>query len=224
MKKYFKLILILLVVVLAIGILFIIKSNRNKETVSKIPVNNIQKNTNQIEEMSVNVASQTDPNIMTYTSYKLGIQFNYLKDGGIGLSSLVPLEEGDKISFLENNSINQSNYVRVFRENSGESVEKTLRRTLPEEFNNKNCVVKNINKGQYLIWDARVNLDDYDSDHWTSAEGLASVCNPIMSFPFITNLEFPLVILYINKESQTPSYWSNNTHTEQWWQTVHLIK
>jgi hypothetical protein len=212
-----KIILLMLLLVLIVGFLYFFNKENNFSTQLENRV--AQEFTmNEIKE-STNVADLKDKNVFVYTSYKLGVQLSYLKDSGFGSLQTFPVESGDRIS------LDNSNYVRVFRQLPNESVAETLKRVVPENFVNANCRVVNLNSNEYAIFDSRIPIDYFPVENTldgTPYQDLENVCaSPIL--PFITDPAFPGVVYFIARETQAVSYWADTEHTKFWFQTVHLI-
>jgi hypothetical protein len=164
-----------------------------------------------------------DKNISIYTSYNLGVQFSYLNNGDFGLTSK-PIESGDRISL---DGMNGSSYIRVFQKLSGESIEQTIKRIIPEPFSNINCGISKLNSNSYIIWDKRVPINQYGQDDadYTSSDGtyLKNICLSKMSFPFRIDPNFPNIVYYMEYSTQSPDYFANESGSKQWTGTVHFI-
>ncbi|MFA6524107.1 MAG: hypothetical protein WC264_00330 [Candidatus Paceibacterota bacterium] len=230
MKIFNKKIIILSFIVVAFSLLgYLTVYNKFSSPKEKFDTKSINQNliTKVPSERGSTITNDPlDPNVLTYTSYKLGIQFSYLKDGGFNSSFLLkPNETNDKI-VLGHDS------VMIFKKLPRETIEQTLRRLLPEQLKNENCSVITVSSytskyDSYAIWDKRAPLHQrgIDSRDYVDSDGiyLSNVCNPAMELDFMIEPNFPDTIYYINRSSQDISYWADSAHTNQWWQTIHLI-
>jgi len=233
-SKLNTILLMIVIVLLVIGFLMLgsRKAEKSNSVVNnQIPINQTNTNTNQNMVVSPTVKESTittdpnDPNVSVYTSYNLGVQFSYLNKGEVGFYASKPKESGDKIS------LDSGDYVRVFQQLPGESVEQTLRRVVPEQFPNSNCSVVPLllsDKSSYAIWDKRASLDQRGGDDtadYVSSNGthLTNICDPQMRLDFKTDSNFPGVIYYIERSTQAVDYYADSARTKQWFETVHLI-
>lgn len=176
------------------------------------------------------VADSKDPNLLTYTSYRLGVQFSFLKDGGYPGENYTVFERGNKISFRQGASDEYDDMdgdIIIFDKNKTETVEQALRRQIPEQFKNKYCSVVNLTKYEYLIWDKRIipvaeyfRLTTLDGSPYQNLKDV--VCLPVLAYT--VDPVFPDIIYYLYHPTQAVSFFANEAHTKEWWQTFHLIK
>lgn len=231
-SKFNTVLLIILIVLVVIGIVYVLlnnlKQNYQNNSNQTTATQTTQANTNVSKNKASTITNDPrNPNVSIYTSYSLGVQFSYLKDGGFDLVSLRPIESGDKISFIENNAnyTNPNNYIRVFQQLPNESTEQTIQRVIPESFKNQYCTVTTLYSNEYIIWDKRIPLSyyGYTSLDGTPYQDYKDICPGSSLLEFFTDPVSPGVVYYVSYESQSPSYWADVKHTKQWWQTVHLI-
>ena len=174
---------------------------------------------------STDVPNPASPGQYTYTSYALGIQFSYLKNGS-NLPSISPKETGNTISFAPSF---QDEYMQVFNRNSGETVDQALHRQIPQDFTNANCGVIADGTGSYVISDTRIPLSFLDShlmlDGTQYQNDENDLCSPSHPFPmkFMTDPAFPNVIYYVMHEVQAPPPFADASQTTYWYQTIKLI-
>lgn len=169
--------------------------------------------------------------VMTYVSHDLGVQFNYLNDGGSGSNfKVTPIEQGNKI--ILNLFINgkqdsyNTDYLTIFKGSGNESVEHILMSSDSEVFQNKNCSVvaypQNSNHS-YLIWDKRIPTSYFRS---TTLDGspYQSLQNPcLVNFEYYTDPAFPGIVYTMAYPTQAESFYADLSHTKMWYQTIQLI-
>lgn len=182
---------------------------------------------------SITEVDAQDPNRVTYSSYKLGVAFNYLKDGGYGTHYKVDAkEEGDRIDLNvlidgKPQSVNGTEYVRVFKKEGAQLVDDVLKKVTPESFTNTFCATTPLGANRYIIWDSRIPISYYRAttlDDTPYAKYAKTMCHPELGMEFYTDPTLTDRVFYIAHATQAVSYWSDTAHTKQWWQTVHLIE
>ena len=249
MKKNNEIIWVLVSVILVIGALVgcVLRHNGDQQSATQSQASSTAQN----QTVSQPTVLSNSADVLTYTSQSLGIQFDYLKDGGTSQAyyppptrssetnpqyEVIPQEVGNKISLLlsiDNGPLeNQGqDYVEVFQKNPGETIEQTLRRVVPQPFASDNCSVvsdtRYPNGQSYFIWDKRVDpgIRGQDDHEYTAKDGtlLQDVCDSPMPLDFFTDSNFPNTIYYIQHSTQAPSFWADAAHTKLWYETVHLI-
>ena len=209
----------------------------SQQAVSVAPTDTTETVTADADKESTTIPSPADSNVITYTSYKLGIQFSYLNNGGPaesgwGSGVVTPVESGNKIllTYVQGGKTDADtfNYVEVFQKTPSESADQALRTAMPQEFTNSNCVVlQGATSNQYFIWDKRAPLGQRgaDSTDFVLPDGTwaTNTCGHDMPLTFFTDSGFPDKMYYVSYDTQAPTFAADSTLTKSWTQTVHLI-
>ena len=181
---------------------------------------------------STNIVDPDNPNLMTYISYKLGVSFKYLKNGGFSNGQEIkPVENGNEVwlqVFVNSKAYpDHDNYILGWSRLSNETTpEATIRRINPNDFVNKNCVVVALNTTTFRIEDKRFPGKDTNGPGFGDAySNYSNICYTHFGQKFKIDNFLPWSrLIYVNFSNQAVFAFADESHTKQWFDTISFLK